>query len=103
MRKANILIHGKIAGILIENNKNYYTVQYLKNYQGPPISLTMPVEKKEFSYDHFPAFFEGLLPEGIMLEALLRKRKIDRNDYFSQLIAVGHDLVGAVTVEEITA
>ena len=44
-------------------------------------------------------FFEGLLPEGIMLEGLLRYAKIDKNDYFSQLIQVGHDLVGNVTVE----
>ncbi|RYW70038.1 toxin HipA, partial [Legionella pneumophila] len=42
-----------------------------------------------------------LLPEGIMLEALLRKYKIDKNDYFGQLIIVGQDVVGAVTIEEI--
>ena len=45
--------------------------------------------------------FEGLLPEGMMLEALLRKYKIDRNDYFGQIIMVGQDVVGAVTVEEL--
>ncbi|WP_156812382.1 HipA N-terminal domain-containing protein [Legionella tunisiensis] len=45
------------------------------------------------------SIFEGLLPEGIMLEALLRKYKIDRNDYFGQLILVGRDVVGAVTIE----
>ena len=35
-----------------------------------------------------------------MLDGLLRQRKIDKDDYFSQLLAVGKDLVGAVTVEE---
>ena len=34
-----------------------------------------------------------------MLEALLRELKIDRNDAFAQICAVGGDLVGAVTVE----
>jgi len=34
------------------------------------------------------------------LEALLKRRKIDRNDYFRQILAVGEDLVGAVTVKE---
>jgi len=29
----------------------------------------------------------------------LRKLKVDRNDQFSQIVAVGKDLVGAVTVE----
>ena len=55
--------------------------------------------KKKFSFDGFPPFFEGLLPEGIMLEGLLRQLKIDANDYFSQLLATGKDLIGAVTVE----
>ncbi|WP_235893039.1 HipA N-terminal domain-containing protein, partial [Flavobacterium franklandianum] len=40
-----------------------------------------------------------LLPEGVMLEGLLRIVKIDKKDYFSQLIATGNDLVGAVTVK----
>ncbi len=44
---------------------------------------------------------EGLLPEGEMLGGLLRQLKIDAKDLFSQLMAVGRDLVGAVTVEEI--
>ena len=54
-----------------------------------------------YVFPAFPAFFEGLLPEGMMLESLLRKFKLDHTDYFGQLIQVGHDLVGAVTVEEI--
>ena len=54
-----------------------------------------------YKFDKFPPFFDGLLPEGIQLEGLLKIRKIDKNDLLSQLIAVGEDLVGAVTVKEI--
>jgi serine/threonine-protein kinase HipA len=61
----------------------------------------MPVEEKEFIFDRFPPYFDGLLPEGVLLEGLLKQRKIDKYDYLSQLIAVGNDLVGAVTVQEI--
>lgn len=38
-----------------------------------------------------------------MLEGLLRQNKIDRTDAFAQLIAVGKDTVGAVTIEADTA
>jgi serine/threonine-protein kinase HipA len=59
----------------------------------------MDTSLREYSFDSFPPFFDGLLPEGIQLESLLRRRKIDRGDLFAQLVAVGADLVGVVTVE----
>ncbi|MBI1882818.1 MAG: HipA N-terminal domain-containing protein [Chlamydiae bacterium] len=99
MKKANIFFDGRPAGILTEAN-GHYIFAYRKDYKGPSISRTLPREKERFEFEGFPLFFDGLLPEGVNLEAFLRKTKIDRRDYFSQILAVGHDLVGAVTVEE---
>ncbi len=101
MRKADVLMHGVQAGVLEElvPGKSY-RFKYIEDYNGPPISLTMPVEDREFFFQNFPPFFDGLLPEGILLEGLLKQKKIDKYDYFSQLVAVGNDLVGAVTVQE---
>jgi serine/threonine-protein kinase HipA len=101
MRRAKVLVHGIPAGILEEwvPGKSYY-FYYLPDYEGPPVSLTMPILKREYNFDQFPPFFEGLLPEGYQLDSLLRKMKIDRNDFFGQLLIVGGDMVGAVTVEE---
>jgi len=75
-----------------------YIFRYADGYRGKPVSLTMPIDKREYSYDTFPPFFDGVLPEGLHLEALLRQAKIDRNDFFGQLLVVGGDLVGNVTV-----
>lgn len=101
MRRAEVSMHGLPAGIIEEiESGEKYCFAYYENYHGPPISLTMPVEEKEFGFDRFPPFFDGLLPEGPLLEGLLKQRKIDKYDYFSQLVAVGNDLVGAVTVKE---
>jgi serine/threonine-protein kinase HipA len=95
-------MHDVPAGILEEQERGkLYKFCYFQEYAGPPISLTMPSSAREYSFAGFPPFFEGLLPEGAQLEGLLRQRKIDRNDLFSQLTAVGNDLVGAVTVREI--
>ncbi|WP_318342853.1 HipA N-terminal domain-containing protein [Flagellimonas baculiformis] len=99
MRKAVVYAHGNRAGVLTEVSPKEYKFNYYDDYNGQAISLTMPVGQKEFSFNGFPPFFEGLLPEGVMLEGLLRISKIDHNDYFSQLMATGADLVGAVTVE----
>jgi len=100
MRKASIYMQDQLAGFLTEStDRTNYIFEYIEDYKGLPISLTMPVEQKSFSYNTFPPFFDGVLPEGIMLDGLLRQLKIDKRDYFSQLLAVGEDLVGAVTVK----
>ncbi len=99
MRQAIVFVHGKRAGILTEISTSDYNFEYDLNYEGEAVSLTMPTCHKSYGYNSFPAFFEGLLPEGIMLEGLLRIGKMDKKDYFSQLIATGNDLVGAVTVK----
>lgn len=101
MRKARIYVNNTDAAVFETLDHGLYTLTHHTDYQGAPISLAMPLTNKPYKFDAFPAFFEGLLPEGIMLEALLRKFKVDRNDYFQQLITVGKDLVGAVTLEEI--
>jgi serine/threonine-protein kinase HipA len=101
MRKAQVYLHDQLAGTLSELEKNkHYRFSYREAYDGAAISLTMPATQNDYEFTEFPPFFDGLLPEGFQLEALLRKRKIDRDDPFSQLIIVGQDLVGAVTVVE---
>lgn len=100
MKKAVVFVDGVEAGELWELDRGKrYDFFYRKEYRGLPVSLTMPTSKREYHFDHFPPFFEGLLPEGMMLEGLLRLRKLDRSDLMGQLIAVGHDMVGNVTVE----
>lgn len=100
MRKARVFLHDHEAGWLHEILKGKrYRFTYDDEYLGPPISLTMPVTNRTYDFDTFPPFFDGLLPEGAQLEGLLRLRKIDKNDLFQQLVTVGGDMVGAVTVE----
>ena len=95
-------MHGVPAGILTERDGGRsYAFTYLDQYAGPPISLTMPVRREEYVFPAFPPFFEGLLPEGALLEGLVVHRKLESVDFFSQLVAVGCDLVGAITVKEL--
>ena len=102
MRKAKIYFNALEAGVLTETEPGKeYIFEYLDGYAGPSISLTMPTSQKRYEFDKFPPFFDGVLPEGPRLEALLRQAKLDRTDYFGQLITVGADLVGAVTAEEL--
>ena len=101
MKKADVFVEGNLAGTLteLERGKNY-VFSYAEGYEAQPVSLTMPTDKREYRFEAFPSFFDGVLPEGVMLEALLKQEKIDRNDFFRQLTTVGEDLVGAVSVKE---
>jgi len=101
MTKAKVFVHGVFAGVLMKLNHGKYLFSYESNYKGAPVSLTMPLNESVYEFDKFPPFFEGLLPEGEMLEALLRTHKLDKKDYFGQLLKVGRDVVGAVTIEEL--
>ncbi len=103
MRAAKVFVNGQEAGELkeLEIGKKYH-FEYTSGYTGFPVSLTMPLSLTGYEFDSFPPFFEGLLPEGFQLEGLLKFRKIDRNDFYTQLLAVGDDMVGHVTVKEIS-
>ncbi|MBN4081475.1 HipA N-terminal domain-containing protein [Caldithrix abyssi] len=102
MRRAKVFVKGVLSGILEEKQLGGpYEFVYDVDYNGPPVSLTMPLTTNSFHFPRFPPFFDGLLPEGLLLEGLLRRQKIDQYDYFSQIIVVGKDLVGAVTIKEI--
>lgn len=99
MRTADVFVHDRLAGRLVEEAPGRaYTFAYAPGYDGPPVSLTMPVREAPYRFDRFPPFFDGLLPEGWQLEALLKRAKLDRPDRMGQLLAVGADTVGAVTV-----
>jgi len=102
MRKAKVYVKGIEVGTLTELKQGKeYVFEYLDGYDGLEVSRTMPTKEKVYKFDRFPPFFDGLLPEGIQLEGLLKIKKIDKHDYFSQLIAVGEDMVGVVTVKEV--
>ena len=92
-----IEVQRRTAGTLTRTDEGY-EFAYRPDYNGPPVSLTLPVREQPYRFDSFPSFFDGLLPEGVGLEGLLRTRKLDRNDWMGQLLAVGGDVPGFVTL-----
>lgn len=97
-RRAEVYQSGRLAGSLKSDEGGSWVFAYANQYEGMPVSLTLPVRREPYVFKEFPAVFEGLLPEGPQLEALLRKHKIDRHDSFNQLVTVGGDLVGSLSV-----
>ena len=99
MKTARIFQQDQLAGSLEAQDSGSYRFIYEPDFRGEPVSLTMPLTQRVWEFPSFPAPFEGLLPEGVQLEALLRHRKLDRYDLFGQLLAVGQDVVGSLRID----
>ena len=98
LREAEVFQAGILAGYLQQKREELWVFRYAQRYEGTPVSLTLPVRREPYIFNEFPAVFEGLLPEGTQLEVLPKTQKFDCGDYFKQLVTVGNDLVGSLTV-----
>jgi serine/threonine-protein kinase HipA len=103
MRKAKVYMHHELAGYLTENEDGYlfqYEREYLNNPNLKPVSLTLPVSEVTFlSKTMFP-FFDGLIPEGWLLEIAEKNWKLDARDRMGLLLVCCRDCIGAVSIEE---
>lgn len=101
MRKAEIRIHEKIAGYLV-NDENGYTFTYETSYlnaDGPePVSLTLPLQAKPFNSNVLFPFFDGLIPEGWLLDIAEKNWKLNPRDRMGLLLACCRDCIGAVSI-----
>lgn len=93
----NIFVGEMLAGNLLRED-DQFAFEYESGYQGPPVFLGWELARSRREWQVFPAAFDGLLPEGVLLDQLLIKQKLDRSDKWGQLIAVGQDLTGFVSV-----
>lgn len=97
MDRLRVFVGDRLSGHLSRGSGGY-VFDYLPDYDGPPVFLGWKLEQRQRVWKDFPAALDGLLPEGVMLEQLLAKHKLDRGDKWNQLIAVGRDMTGFVTV-----
>ena len=99
MRQAHIFYKDQLAGILTENDAGYefrYLPEYLSLEKAKAVSITLQ-EKAYISPVLFP-FFDGLIPEGWLLDVALRNTDISILDRMSLLLTCCKDCVGAVSV-----
>ncbi len=101
MRKADVLLHDQPVGILEELEHGYrfsYRPEYLKNPQAEPVSLSLPLREEPFTDKRLFPFFDGLIPEGWLLEIAENTWKIDPRDRMGLLLACCRDCIGAAGV-----
>lgn len=101
MKQAEIFMNDKLAGILTEDENGFtfqYNSDYLNSADSEAISLTMPLKSKPYQDKVLFPFFDGLIPEGWLLDIAQRSWKINQRDRMSLLLACCKDCIGAVSV-----
>lgn len=100
-RRAFVYVRGVYAGTLEENEAGYsfrYDADYLLKADNPPVSLTLPLSEKEYQSKWLFPFFDGLIPEGWLLEVTANNWKIDPKDRFGILRVACRDAISIVSI-----
>lgn len=101
MKRADIFYKDRLAGVLTENEEGYefyYLPEYLSSETATAVSLTLPLRKEAYTSPVLFPFFDGLIPEGWLLDVALRNTDISILDRMSLLLVCCKDCIGAVSV-----
>jgi len=102
MRNAKIYYKDLLAGKLTETNEGefvfQYDEQYTRNHPDKFITFTMPVTNTPYLEKRLFPFFEGLIPEGWLLDIASKTWKINPNDRMGLLLACCQNCIGAISV-----
>ena len=102
MRQGKVYYNEHLAGVITETNEGEYVfqydVKYVKEHPQEFITFTMPVTQKPYNDNRLFPFFEGLIPEGWLLDIASKNWKINHNDRMGLLLACCQNCIGAVSV-----
>lgn len=102
-RTAYVYVYNVYAGELLETEEGYsfiYDKEYLSSGDAHPVSLTLPIQQEPYTSKTLFPFFDGLIPEGWLLDVVSRNWKIDSNDRFALLLVACKDAIGSVSIRD---
>ncbi len=104
MKQGEIWIHNIKGGVLLETDDGYifqYDQAYLRKDDVSPVALTLPLQAAQFQSDYLFPFFDGLIPEGWLLDIAQKNWKLDPRDRMALLLTTCRDCIGNISVREI--
>ena len=103
MNRAGIVfVQNMRAGLITETDTGYefyYENDYLEKEDSLAVSLTLPLSREIYKSNTLFPFFDGLIPEGWLLNVVERNWKIDGRDRFGLLLVTCADCIGDVRIE----
>ncbi len=103
LRQGFVYVQGDFAGMLRETDDGYtfeYDTEYLRKADAAAVSLTLPLTDEPYKSNVLFPFFDGLIPEGWLLEVAVRNWKLSYEDRFGILLLTARDCIGDVEIYE---
>ena len=104
-KRGKVFVEKNFAGIIEQKEGLYsfiYDEDYLKSTNPKPVSLTLPLRKEAFEQKTMIPFFDGLIPEGWLLNIITENWKIKPRDRMGLLLLACKDCIGDVSVVDIS-
>ena len=103
MKRGKVYIKDVFCGIITESEEGYtfeYDKAYLNMDGATALSPTMPLTDETYVKEMMFPVFDGLIPEGWLLDIAQSSWKIDSRDRMSLLLACCKDCIGDIGVIE---
>lgn len=101
-RTAKVFVNNLLAGTLTESLEGEfsfkYNADYLANEINNPVSLTLPKREEVYTSDILFPFFDGLIPEGWLMDIGIKNWKLNTKDRMGLLLHLCADCIGNVSI-----
>ena len=104
MKQAGIYVNDIFCGLLTEDEEGFhfrYDNGYLSRPDAVPVGPTMPLCNAPYEKEMMFPVFDGLIPEGWLLDIASSSWKIDPRDRMSLLTACCRDCIGNISVRPV--
>lgn len=106
MRQGIVKYNNELAGTLTEEDNGEYVFVYddlyTQKYPNQFITFNMPVTTRPYRSKRLFSFFDGLIPEGWLLNIAAKSWKINKNDRMGLLLACCQNAIGATSIHPST-
>lgn len=107
MRQGIVKYNNIKAGLLTEEDHGEYLFEYdeiyAQTYPNQFVTFQMPVSTRSYRSKRLFPFFDGLIPEGWLLNIAVESWKMDKNDRMGLLLACCQNAIGAVSVHPVNS
>lgn len=100
-REGKVYFRESLAGIVWQDDNGYgfqYDTAYLHQQYAQPVSLALPLTPNSYLSKTMIPFFDGLIPEGWLLDITVQNWKLDSRDRMGLLLVACRDCIGAVSI-----